>query len=57
MAERNPHVLKEFSKQVNEAGIQLSDIKEVICLEIDDIDAKNLIKKNQKSYTAKLRYK
>ena len=51
MAERNPHVLKEFSKQVNEAGIQLSDIKEVICLEIDDIDAKNLIKKSKILYS------
>tara|TARA_B100000929_G_C15486639_1_gene413026 strand:- start:962 stop:1828 length:867 start_codon:yes stop_codon:yes gene_type:complete len=50
MAERNPHVLKEFSKQVNEAGIQLSDIKEVICLEIDDIDAKKLIKKSKILY-------
>lgn len=50
MAERNPHVLEEFSKQVNEAGIQLSNIKEIICLEIEDIDAKKLIKKSKLLY-------
>jgi hypothetical protein len=50
MAERTPHVLEEFSKQVNEAGIQLSNMKEIICLEIEDIDAKKLIKKSKILY-------
>jgi len=50
MGDRNPHVLNEFSKQVEEAGVQLRGMKEIICLEIENYDAKKLIKKSKILY-------
>lgn len=50
MAGQNPHALKEFGKQVIEAGRQLDSLKEIICLDVETNSLSKLIKKSKILY-------
>ncbi len=50
MAAQNPHVLKEFDKEVENAGRLLRNMKNIICLELDSSDLSKLVKKSKILY-------
>jgi hypothetical protein len=50
MADQNPHALKEFGKQVIEAGRLLNNMKEIICLEVETKNLSKLVKKSKILY-------
>lgn len=50
MADQNPHALKEFGKQVVEAGRLLNSMKEIICLEVETTSLTRLVKKSKILY-------
>ncbi len=50
MADQNPHALKEFGKQVIEAGRLLNSMKEIICLEVETSSSSKLVKKSKILY-------
>jgi len=50
MADQNPHALKEFGKQVIEAGRLLNSMKEIICLEVETNSLSKLVKKSKILY-------
>jgi len=50
MSEQNPIILKDFQDEVNDAGRQLSNLKNNLCLKIDKPEHVSLIKKSKELF-------